>query len=549
MIHQSFPDYTINEAYKTKVAYFCMEYAIDQALKIYSGGLGFLAGSHLRSAYALRQNFVAIGILWTYGYYDQARNKDRTLRTDFIEKNYSFLEDTGVLFHVNIHNAPVLVKAYYLPPHIFGTAPLFLLTTDIPENDYLSRTITRRLYDPNEATRVAQSVILGKGGGKLLDILELNIDVYHLNEGHAIPLAFYLYKKYESHKMLQSKLVFTTHTPEKAGNEERPVKLLYEMGFFNNLSWQEIKNLTGYYDNKLNYTLTALRTSGIANAVSKKHEEVTKRMWAEPGQICTITAITNAQNQKTWQDPVLKSCLDQDDDEGLINRKRTLKYELFKIVADQAGKLFDPDVLTIVWARRFADYKRPDLLLYDYQRFMALLSNTEKPVQVIWAGKPFPEDHANIELFNHLISLTRNIKQAAVLTGYELALSEALKKGSDVWLNTPRYPREASGTSGMTAAMNASVNCSVKDGWVPEYIKDEVNGFVIKHIDPNLREEEKDYAEAKNLMKVIEDKIVPAYYHDKPYWVSVMKKSMDDVTPAFDSDRMADEYYRKMYNH
>jgi len=185
--------YKRDDRYSQKVAYFSMEFAIHQPLKIYSGGLGFLSGSHMRSAYELNQNLVGIGILWKYGYYDQTRNQDQTMRVTWMEKNYSFLEDTGIKFQLTIHDHPVWVKAFYLNPETFKTAPLFLLSTDLPENDYVSQTISHHLYDANVASKVAQFILLGAGGAKLIDELGFNPDVYHLNEAHGISSAFYLY--------------------------------------------------------------------------------------------------------------------------------------------------------------------------------------------------------------------------------------------------------------------------------------------------------------------------------------------------------------------
>ena len=209
--------YPFDERYSKKVAYFSMEFATHQPLKIYSGGLGFLSGSHLRSAYELRQNMIGIGILWKYGYYDQARNQDQTLQVTWMEKQYSFLKDTGIKFQITVHEHPVWVKAWYLDPDIFKTAPLFLLSTDLPENDYVSQTITHRLYDANVATKVAQFILLGVGGAKLIDELEFNPDVYHLNEAHGLSASFYLYKKFNNNlEEVRKRLVFTTHTPEEA---------------------------------------------------------------------------------------------------------------------------------------------------------------------------------------------------------------------------------------------------------------------------------------------------------------------------------------------
>ncbi len=190
-------NYEFDLKYKKSVAYFSMEFAIHQALKIYSGGLGFLAGSHMRSAYDLKQNIVGIGILWSYGYYDQARNEEGYLKADFIRKYYSYLKDLGILARVTICGKEVLVKAYYLAPNIFNSAPLILLSTDIEENDYLSRTITQKLYDVNEETRISQEIILGIGGVKVLDALNQNIEIYHMNEGHSLPLVYELYNKYK----------------------------------------------------------------------------------------------------------------------------------------------------------------------------------------------------------------------------------------------------------------------------------------------------------------------------------------------------------------
>jgi starch phosphorylase len=212
--------YTPDKKYKKPVAYFSMEFAIDQALKIYSGGLGFLAGSHMRSAYELKQNVVGIGMLWKLGYYDQSREVNDDMKPIFIEKDYSFLVDTGIMFTVPVHDFPVHVKAYLLKPETFGSAPVFLLTTNVDENDEQSRSITYKLYDSNEATRIAQSIILGIGGATLLDILGLDIEVYHMNEGHSLPLNFYLYSKYQNLDEVKKRVIFTTHTPEVAGNEE-----------------------------------------------------------------------------------------------------------------------------------------------------------------------------------------------------------------------------------------------------------------------------------------------------------------------------------------
>src|SRR6201994_2548137 len=272
--------YPINEQYQTSVAYFSMEFAIDQSLKIYSGGLGFLAGSHMRSAYELKQNLVGVGILWKYGYYDQTRNQDQTLQPAWMEKNSSFLVDTDIKFQIQIHDANVWVKAYYLNPETFKSAPLFLLSTDLPENDYVSQTITHRLYDANVSTKVAQFMLLGIGGAKLVDELNFNPNFYHLNEAHGISAAFYLLNKYKSVEKLKKQLVFTTHTPEEAGNEKHDIYLCQKMSYFCGLSIDEVRKLTGIEDDQFNHSLVALRFAKLANGVSQLHGKVAKEMWS-----------------------------------------------------------------------------------------------------------------------------------------------------------------------------------------------------------------------------------------------------------------------------
>ncbi|HMJ45809.1 MAG TPA: alpha-glucan family phosphorylase, partial [Ferruginibacter sp.] len=448
--------YEADQAYQKRIAYFSMEFAVHQPLKIYSGGLGYLSGSHLRSAYELRQNLVGIGILWKYGYYDQARNQDQTLQVQWNEKIYNFLEDTGIKFQITIHEHPVWVKVYYLNPETYKTAPLFLLSTDLPENDYVSQTISHRLYDANVATKVAQFILLGVGGAKLMDEINFNPDLYHLNEAHAVSAAFYLYKKFGNIAAVKERLVFTTHTPEEAGNEKHDIHLCEKMSYFCTVPLDEVRTLTGISDDKFNHSLTALRFAKLANGVSQLHGEVSRKMWSKYEGICPITAITNAQNWQYWADKQLYSFMDDQKIDSFIDRKRYLKKRAFDIVADQTGKLMNPDILTIVWARRFAGYKRAELITRNEERFRALMTNAKYPVQIIWAGKPYPVDYPAISDFNLLVNLSKEFRNVAVCTGYELTLSKRLKQASDVWLNTPRVPREASGTSGMTAAMNGS---------------------------------------------------------------------------------------------
>ena len=535
--------YTPAKNYSKRVAYFSMEFGVDQGLKIYSGGLGFLAGSHLRSAHDLKQNMIGIGMLWKFGYYDQCRNQDLSMQAKLIQKQYDYLEDSGIEVSVTINdNAHVKVRAYVLKPEIFGTVPLYLLSTDLPENDHLSRTITDRLYDPNDETRISQSIVLGIGGAKVVEALG-GAEIYHLNEGHALPAFYYL----KDRGVDPSRMVFTTHTPEKGGNEERNGFHLNNRGFFGRrLPEEELRReLVG---DTLNYTVSALRNSRKSNAVSELHAKVAQQMWKPFGLDGKIIPITNAQHPEFWTDSALWKAFEKNNKRALARRKKELKAELFARVLDQTGKLFDPDVLTIVWARRFAGYKRADLLLRDFDRFRALIGHRERPVQIIWAGKPYPEDYGAIRIFDRLADVSRGFHSLAVLTGYEIALSRQLKEGSDIWLNTPRITREASGTSGMTAAMNGSLNLTVNDGWIPEFARHGENAFVLPEANPRQPISVQDELDSKHLYQMLENEVIPLYYDDPDKWMEMVFKAREEVVPAFSSDRMAAQYYRELYN-
>ena len=399
----------------------------------------------------------------------------------------------------------------------------------------------------NEETRISQEIVLGIGGVKVLDALGHKVECYHMNEGHALPMVYELYKRYGSQDALREHVVFTTHTPEAAGNEEHDIELLQRFGFFNGLDQETVHKITGTTSGRFNLTAGALRASKITNAVSKMHGEVANRMWADYEGSCKIIAITNAQNRRFWTDKDMLSALDNHEDYALVARKKHLKRVAFNIVADQTGKVFDPDILTVVWARRFVEYKRPGLLKRDFERFRELIEREDKPIQVIWAGKPYPFDSNAINQFNELIHISHEYKRMAVLVGYELNLSQTLKKGSDVWLNTPRVSREASGTSGMSASMNGSIHFSTDDGWHPEFAVDGINSFTIPPIEHTTPTEVQDMEDNKNMMDILEKQIIPLYYDRPEQWMQIMKRAMSDVIPAFDSGRMVHEYYEKMY--
>lgn len=543
--------YPIHPSYQKKVAYFCMEFGIHQALKTYAGGLGFLAGSHFKSAFELQQNIIGIGILWKYGYYDQVRKPDQTMYVLFQEKVYGFLEKTDIKFTIIISGQLVTVTAWYLPPAIFSIAPVFFLSTDLPENDYLAKTISHKLYDSNPETKAAAAILLGDGGAKLLDILGWKPDIYHLNESNALPLAFHLYKKYKDVEEVRKRLVFTNHTPEAGGNEQSNLYFLEKLGYFCGVSLEDVKKITHVegieLDHILDHTITALRFSGKANAVSQLHQLNSSKVWSNYKTDCKIIAITNAQSFSFWHDTQMYNALINNDDMQLIQRKKEAKKQLFEEIADQNGEMYNENVMTIVFAKRFGGYKRPELLLNNLERFDRLVNNEKYPVQIVWAGKPYPMDYNSIAVFDKIVHICKTYSNCSILVGYEMKLSKILKLGADVWLNTPRITHEASGTSGMSAAMNGAVNVSIPDGWFPEFVKDRINSFTITASDPKLPTHELDEQDANNLYDLLENVIIPMYYNNNAAWIEIVKNGMKDIIPQFDSIRMAKEYYELLY--
>ncbi len=388
---------------------------------------------------------------------------------------------------------------------------------------------------------------------------ELGVNLLHLmplfespegesDGGYAVSDFRKVNQKFGNIEDVRKRLVFTTHTPEEAGNEKHDIFLCEKMSYFCGMKLDEVRKLTGIKDDLFNHSLAALRFAKLANGVSQLHGEVSRQMWGKFEGICEIKAITNAQNWRYWADKQMYYFMDDDDNERFDDRKKFLKRRAFDLVADQTGKLLNPDVFTIVWARRFAGYKRAELLTRDHKRFEALLNSKKYPVQIIWAGKPYPVDYPAISDFNHLVNLSKQYKNVAVCTGYELSLSKRLKQASDAWLNNPRVPREASGTSGMTAAMNGAVNVSTNDGWICEFINHGNNGFVVPPVDyANMHVQEQDEYDLVKLYEILENQILPMYYNNFEVWRQIVKNGMRDVRFQFDSNRMADEYYKILY--
>ncbi|OGI26368.1 MAG: hypothetical protein A2287_08830 [Candidatus Melainabacteria bacterium RIFOXYA12_FULL_32_12] len=524
------------------VAYFSMEMAIDQALSTYSGGLGFLAGSHMQSAGYLGVPMVGVTILWSFGYYEQRIDSEGKAEIGYVKKHYDFLTDTGIIVEVQIFGQPVKVKAWRLEPEIFGTVPIYLLSTDIPENPPEFRQITHKLYDANERTRISQEIVLGIGGVRVLQAAEFDFETIHMNEGHALPAAFELLRAYKGDlEKVKAKTVFTTHTPVSAGNEVHWVDLLHDAGFFAGTPREKAIELGG---ENFSLTVAALKMSRIANAVSQLHGMVSNKMWDCIKDRCKIIAITNAVNLHYWQDNRIKEVKAK---EELTSVKKQMKSELFKYIAGQTGKRFNPDVLTITWARRFADYKRAWLILMDRERIAKLLK--ENKIQLIFSGKFHPADTLGRDMFNNIIKQSYELPNVVVLPNYELELSSLLKKGTDVWLNTPLRPFEASGTSGMSANMNGALHLSVYDGWTVEGTFHDINGFTVTYpdLDDDIAWEERHWKDYECLMDIVENNIIPTYYDNPDRWATLMQQAIRTAEAYFHSDRMVIEYYNRLY--
>lgn len=524
------------------VAYFSMEIAIDQSLSTYSGGLGFLAGSHMQSAGYLQLPIAGVTMLWSYGYYDQRLDHNGQVEVAYIRKYYDFLTDLDIYTEVETFGEKVKVKAYRVEPGLFGTCPVYLLTTDIEGNSEWAKSISYKLYDGNEKIRIAQETILGIGGIKILQSVGYNFDVIHMNEGHALPAAFELLRQFNGDiEQVKRKTVFTTHTPVAAGNEVHWVDTLIQGGFFAGCPRERAVALGG---ENFSLTVAALRMSRIANAVSQLHGLVANKMWEWVEGRCPIRAITNAVNVHYWQDHRIGNAKNPKE---LLKAKREMKVELFKYIADTAGKRFDPDVLTITWARRFADYKRAWLILMDKDRLNKLLESNK--IQIIFAGKFHPDDVMGHEMFNKILHRSHTLKNVVVLPGYELELSAKLKKGSDIWLNTPLRPFEASGTSGMSANMNGTLHLSIFDGWTVEGTFNGINGYTVEYpgLDDEMPWEERHWKDHECIMSMIENEIIPTYYDNKEEWARLVRQAIRTSEAYFNSDRMVIEYYNRLY--
>lgn len=528
-----------------KVAYFCMEYGLDSSFKIYAGGLGILAGDYLKGAKDYNYPIVGIGIKWKQGYTDQFIGEDGRPYDCYYNYQYDFLKDTGVTVSVKIRQRDVLCKVWEVTG--FDNAPLYLLDTDLPENE--DAWITGQLYGWFGEERIAQEMVLGIGGIRALRALGINVDVYHFNEGHALFAGFELVREKmeagmsfeEAVAASKDEIVFTTHTPIIQGNESHYLDRIMYMGANNGLTLEQLVSLGGA---PFNMTVAALRLSRISNAVSKLHCKTANKMWAHINNRSEIIGITNGIHLPTWVDERMIECAEKGGDLWKLHMDN--KKKLIEFVKERTNVELDMDKLLIGFSRRAAPYKRSNLIFTDEKVIAPLLK--ERKIQIVFSGKAHPLDDTGKKIVENIVAMTKKYPQSVVfLENYDMTIGAMLTRGADVWLNNPRRPKEASGTSGMKAAMNGVLNLSTLDGWWPEACKHGVNGWQFGDGFESEDEKELDAHDLKALYKVLTEEVIPTYYDRRDKWVEMMKDSILSTKDTFSVKRMLEEYYEKLY--
>ena len=529
------------------VAYFCMEYGIDQRFKAYAGGLGILAGDYLKGAHDHQYPIIGIGIRWKQGYTEQKIDASGNAYDSYHNYKYDFLEDTGITVTVDIRKVKVNCKVWKL--NQFGNADLYLLDTDIPDNH--DSWITGQLYGWFGEERIAQEIVLGIGGVKAIRALGLPIDIYHFNEGHALFAGFELLReKMEDEgltfekavELVKKEVVFTTHTPIVQGNESHPIDKIIYMGANLNLTRAQLTFLGG--GDPFNMTVGALRLSKIANGVAQLHGETSNKMWAEVDKRADILAITNAIHLPTWVDNAMIRAAEDGSDlwEPHLQNKRAL----IDFIEAKNGVRLDEEKLIIGFSRRAAPYKRSDFIFSDLSIIEPLL--LEKKFQIVFSGKAHPLDDVGKLIVKNLVAMSRKYPKAVVfLENYDISIGRMLTRGSDIWLNNPRRPLEASGTSGMKAAMNGVLNLSILDGWWPEACVHGVTGWQFGDGFEHEEEEIQDAHDLKALYKVLLEEVIPTYYENKSAWMDMMRESILQTKEPFAVKRMLEEYYELLY--
>ena len=535
----------MNKENLPKVAYFSMEYGLDASMKTYAGGLGILAGDYIKGAKDYGYPIVAIGIKWKQGYTDQYIGKDGMPYDSYHNNEYDFLKDTGVKVKVRIRQRNVFCKVWKVDK--FGNVPLYLLDTDLPENE--DGWITGQLYGWFGEERIAQEMVLGIGGIRALRALGIDIDVYHFNEGHAVFAGFELVREKmekgmnfeDAFKSSRNETVFTTHTPIVQGNESHTLDRMMYMGANNGLTLEELVKIGGA---PFNMTVAALRMSRKTNAVSNLHRITANKMWKDVKGRSEIIGITNAIHMPTWVDNNMIEAAQGKGDiwENHMNNKKSLIDFVYK----RTGVKLSDDVLLVGFSRRAAPYKRSNFIFSKPEVIEPLFKN--KKLQIVFSGKAHPLDDGGKDIIKNIVLMCKKYKGSVVfLENYDMTIGKMLTRGSDIWLNNPRRPQEASGTSGMKAAMNGVLNLSILDGWWPEACKNGVNGWQFGDGFENTDDKKLDEHDLKCLYKVLLDDVIPTYYDDRDRWTEMMKNSINSTKDYFSVKRMLEEYYEKMY--
>lgn len=526
------------------VAYFCMEYGLQSDFKIYAGGLGILAGDLLKAAKDLKKPVVGIGILWRQGSTRQVIHENGWPMDCFPEYQYDFLKDTGVTVCVSVREHPVKLKVWLCD--CFDNAPLFLLDANLPEN--ADRLLTGQLYGWFNEERIAQEIILGIGGVRALRALGIQAGLYHFNDSHPMFASFELIREEmeaglsfkEARAKVRQSIVFTTHTPVAAGNEVHEHKLLKYMGAYNGLSYEQVKEIGG---DPFNMTVAGLRMARLANGVAALHAQTAQKMWAGVSDAAPILAVTNGVHNGTWQDKAIRDAYLTG--RPLMPVHKRLKMHLLGEIERRCGVRLNPEALTIGFARRAAPYKRGDLIFGKMEMIEPLLKNGT--LQLIFSGKAHPNDLTGKEIVSKMVRMARKYPSSIVFVqDYDMRVGAMLTRGCDVWLNTPLRPLEASGTSGMKAAMNGVLNLSILDGWWPEGCISGVNGWQIGDGIQGEGEEQDD-RDRESLYKTLFDEVLPAWYRHPATWESMMRMSVQMATDRFSAARMLSDYYENMY--
>jgi starch phosphorylase len=597
------------EALRGPVAYFSMEFGLHESLGVYSGGLGVLAGDHCKAASDTGVPLVGVSLLYRSGYFRQTVDGDGFQQHIYPDYDFARLP----ILPVEAPGGGVLTVPVDLPGRVVqaavwkvqvGLVPVLLLDTDIPLNDPADRPITGILYVRGREMRLTQEMVLGVGGVRALRALGLSPAVWHMNEGHVAFLNLERAREMvlqgdglgEALKAVARNSVFTTHTPVPAGNEAFAVPLVrrfvgpwtQEVGVD-----AEAALSLGAENGDFNLTVLAIRLSSSTNAVSKLHARVSSDMWRHlwPGAPeSPVIPITNGVHTESWVGPEMRSLytrhLDPKWEERLLDHEmwklvhdipdpelwsahRSQKERLIRFVRERVRaqtarhgrspdemreleSLFDPRALTIGFARRFATYKRAHLVLRDLERVRGLLGNKERPVQMLFAGKAHPADRAGQEVIRKLFQLTQEEFRGTVvfLEDYDIEVGRMMVQGCDVWLNTPRRPQEASGTSGMKSPINGGVNVSVLDGWWAEGCRDDNGWGFGEAVGGDTEEQDRDDAAA--LYRILEEQVIPEYFERegdglRHVWIGRMKASIASVVPQFSAQRMVRDYVEAVY--